>query len=119
MAYQAKLEDDMTAKRDTTLLEEICVIMDHVLRLHNVAMQATGRAMGLTVLQERAGWLGLTNLTTKEKAEFLDGPIIPQGLFGTAVTSMQKRFEENKGDDEVLQLCLPRRVQTVAPAVQR
>ncbi|CAI5644449.1 unnamed protein product [Oreochromis niloticus] len=60
-----------------------------VLRLHKVAVQATGRAM---VLQERARWLGLTNLTTKEKEELLDTPVVPQGLFGAAVTSMQKRY---------------------------
>uniref|UniRef100_A0A3B4EYC5 HECT-type E3 ubiquitin transferase n=1 Tax=Pundamilia nyererei TaxID=303518 RepID=A0A3B4EYC5_9CICH len=61
MAYQAELEEDMTANTDTTVWEEICVITDHVLRLHKVAIQATGRAMGLTVLQEQARWLGLTN----------------------------------------------------------
>lgn len=78
MAYQAELEEDMTAKPDTTLWEDICVITDHVLRLHKVAIQATGRAMGLKVLQERARWLRLTNLMTKEKEELLVTPIIPR-----------------------------------------
>lgn len=76
-AYQAELEENMTAKPDTTLWKEICVITDHVLRLHKVAIQATGRAMGLMVLQEKVRWLGLTNLTTK------DGP-------GSHLLSMQK-----------------------------
>lgn len=119
MAYQAELEEDMTAKPDTTLWEEICVITDHVLRPHKVAIQATGRAMGLMVLQERARWLGLTNLTTKEKEELLDTPVVPQGLFGAAVTSMQKRCEEKKRDDEALKLCLPRRAQPIASAPPR
>lgn len=54
--------------------------------------------MGLMVLQERGCWLGLTNLTTKEE-ELFDTPIVPQGLFGTAVTSMQKRCEEKRVDE--------------------
>lgn len=119
MAYQAELEEDMTANTDTTVWEEICVVTDHVLRLHKVAIQATGRAMGLMVLQERARWLGLTNLTTKEKEELLDTPVILQGLFGAAVTSMQKRCEEKKRDDEALKLCLPRRAQHATPAAPR
>ncbi|XP_005928029.3 uncharacterized protein LOC102307223 [Haplochromis burtoni] len=119
MAYQAELEEDMTTKPDTTVWKEICVITDHVLRLHKVAIQATGRAMGLMVLQERARWLGLTNLTTKEKEELLDTPVVPQGLFGAAVTSMQKRCEEKKRDDEALKLCLLRRAQHATPAAPR
>ncbi|CAK6969757.1 uncharacterized protein LOC113026495 [Scomber scombrus] len=109
----------MTAKPDTTLWEEICGITDHVLRLHKVAIQATGRAMGLMVLQERARWLGLTNLSTKEKEELFDTPVVPHGVFGVAVTSMQKRFEEKKRDDEALKLCLPRRAQFATSTAQR
>ena len=119
MAYQAELEEDMTVKPDSALWEEICVITDHVLRLHKVAIQASGRSMGLMVLQERARWLGLTNLTTKEKEELLDTPIVPQGLFSAAVTSMQKRCEEKKRDDEALKLCLPRRAQAAVQTAPR
>ena len=96
MAYQAKLEEDMTAKPDTPLWEEICVITDPIPRFHKVAIQSTGRAMGLMVLQERACWLGLTNLMKKEKVEFFDTPIVPQSLFGAAVTPMQKRCKVKK-----------------------
>lgn len=81
MAYESELEEDMTTKPDTALREEICVIIDHALRLHKVAIQATGRAIGLMVFQERARWLGLTNLTTEEKEELLNTPVVPQGLF--------------------------------------
>ncbi|MEQ2199087.1 hypothetical protein XENOCAPTIV_024369 [Xenoophorus captivus] len=61
-------------------------------------------------------------LSTKEKEDLLDTPITPQGLFGAAVTSMQKRWEEKKRDDEALKLCLPRRTfatRTTAPPPQR
>lgn len=64
--------------------------------------------MGLMVLQERARWLNLTTLSTQEKEDVLDTPIIPHGLFSSAVTSMQKRWEEKKRDEEALKLRLPR-----------
>lgn len=122
MAYQAELEEQMTAAPDAALWEEVCVITDHCLHLHKVAIQAMGRSMGLMVLQERARWLNLTTLATKEKEDLLDTPISAQGLFGEAVTSMQKRWEEKKRDDEALKLCLPRRTFAAAsatPAPQR
>lgn len=102
MAYQAKLEKDMTAKSDTTVWEENCVITHHVLHLHKVAVQAAGRAMGLMIIQEPTLWLGLTNLLTKKKEELLDTPVAPQGLFGVAVISLQKRCEEKKRGDKAL-----------------
>lgn len=71
------------------------------------------------VLQERARWLGLTNLTSKEKEELLDTSVVPQGLFGSAVITMPKRCEEKKRDDEGLKLCLPRRAPPAAPIVTR
>lgn len=102
MAYQAKLEKDMTAKSYTTVWEEICVITHHVLHLHKVAVQAAGRAMGLVIIQEPTLWLGLTNLLTKKKEELFDTPVAPQGLFGAAVISLQKRCEEKKRGDKAL-----------------
>uniref|UniRef100_A0A087X675 Uncharacterized protein n=1 Tax=Poecilia formosa TaxID=48698 RepID=A0A087X675_POEFO len=122
MAYQAELEEQMTALPDAALWEEVCIITDHCLQLHKVAIQALGRTMGLMVLQERARWLNLTTLSTKEKEDLLDTAITPEGLFGAAVTSMQKRWEEKKRDDEALKLCLPRRTfatGTTAPSTQR
>lgn len=77
MAYQAKLEKDMTAKSYTTVWEEICVITHHVLHLHKVAVQAAGRAMGLVIIQEPTLWLGLTNLLTKKKRGALRHPCRP------------------------------------------
>ena len=119
MAYQAELHEDLTTKPDNEHWDEVGLIADHVLRLHKVAIQASGRAMSLLVLQERARWLSLTNLPTKEKERLLDTPIVPEGLFGAAVASMQKRCEEKKKDDEALKLCLPRKVQPPAAAAPR
>lgn len=54
MAYQAELEEEMTASPDCGSWEEVCIITDHCPHLHKVAIQSLGRAMGLMVLQERA-----------------------------------------------------------------
>ncbi|KAF7644338.1 hypothetical protein LDENG_00223760 [Lucifuga dentata] len=118
MAYQAELEEEVTGVPDPAQWEEVCIITDHCLHLHKVAIQALGRAMGLMVMQERARWLNLTTLLAKEKEDLLDTPITPQGLFGVAVLSMQKRCEEKKRDDEALKLCLPRKPQSAAPTAQ-
>lgn len=86
----------MTASPDLVLWEEVCIITGHCLHLHKVAIQLQGRAMWLMVLQERARWLNLTTLMTKEREDLIDTPISAQGLFGEAVTLMQKRCEERK-----------------------
>jgi len=44
--------------------------------------------MGLAVVGERALWLGLSSLSEREKAEFLDAPVEPKALFGAALTNM-------------------------------
>uniref|UniRef100_A0A096MDS7 Uncharacterized protein n=1 Tax=Poecilia formosa TaxID=48698 RepID=A0A096MDS7_POEFO len=77
LADQAELEEEMTVSPDATLWEEVCIITDHYLHLHKVAIQAMGRAMGLLVLQERARWLNLTTFSTREMEDLLDTPITP------------------------------------------
>ncbi|KAK5921037.1 hypothetical protein CgunFtcFv8_024776 [Champsocephalus gunnari] len=62
------------------------------------------------VVQERARWLNLTNLPDREKEDVLDMPIVPEGIFGSALASMQRKCESKKKEDEALHLCLPRRV---------
>ena len=108
-AYQAELCEDYSRSQDQYTWEEISVITDLSLRIQRCAVQATGRAMGTMVLQERARWLNLANLTDREKDDVLDMPIVPEGLFGSALASMQKRCEAKKKEDEALQLCLPRK----------
>lgn len=110
LAYQAELQDDMSASPSTEMWDELCVVTDLCLRLHRCAVQACGRAMGVMVTQERARWLSLSSLSHREKTELLDVPVDPKGLFGSAVAAMQKRCEEKKREGEALQLCLPRKV---------
>lgn len=62
LASQAELEKDMTAKADSILWDEIFFLTDHILCPHQVAIQATGRTMGL--------------MSTKAKEELLDTAVI-------------------------------------------
>ena len=110
-AYQAEIQEEMTANPGPTKWDEICVITDLSLRLQRCAVQAAGRAMATMVVQERARWLNLANLSDREKEAIMDAPIVSDGVFGTALAHMQKRCEEKKRDDEALQLCLPRKPQ--------
>lgn len=118
LAYQAELQDDMSASPSPEMWDELCVVTDLCLRLHRCAVQACGRAMGVMVTQERARWLSLSSLSHREKTELLDVPVDPKGLFGSAVAAMQKRCEEKKKEGEALQLCLPRKV-PLTPAAPR
>ncbi len=67
---------------DSALWEEICVIADLNLRSSRGVVQSCGRSMGLAVVGERALWLGLTGLSEREKAEFLDAPVEPKAFSG-------------------------------------
>ena len=69
--------------------------------------------------QERARWLNLANLSDREKDDVLDMPIVPEGIFGSALASMQRRCEAKKKEDEALQLCLPRKPPAPSPPAQR
>ncbi len=40
--------------------------------------------------------------------------MVAEGIFGSALTLMQKRCEEKKRDDEALQLCMPRKAQSAS-----
>lgn len=63
--------------------------------------------LGILVLQERARWLNLTNLSDREKDDILNMQIAPDVILGSALAFMQRRCEVKKKEDEVLQFCLP------------
>lgn len=118
-AYQAELQDEVSATPSQTQWDEICVVTDLSLRLQRCAVQAAGKAMATMVIQERGRWLNLANLSDREKEAILDAPVVSEGIFGSALTRMQKRCEEKKRDDEALQLCLPRKTQSTPPPPPR
>ncbi|KAL2095574.1 hypothetical protein ACEWY4_007722 [Coilia grayii] len=111
MAYQAELQDETAGPQDAQLWDEMRVVTDLCLRLHRCAVQASRRAMGFLVTQERARWLTLSSLSHREKVQLLDVAVDPKGLFGPAMASMQRRCEEKKREGEALQTCLPRKSQ--------
>lgn len=86
LVYQAELEEDMAVSPEPAAWEDICNVTDHCLQLHKAAVQSLVRAMGLMVLQERAWWLNLTTLSTKEKEDLLETPITSGYLFSAVVT---------------------------------
>ncbi len=110
-AYQAELQDEVSTMPGQTHWEDICVITDLSLCLRRCAVQTAGKAMATMVIQERGRWLSLANLSDREK----DAPVVAEGIFASALTLMQKRYEEKKRDDKALQLCMPRKAQTAPP----
>lgn len=73
--------------------------------------------MGTIVVQERVKWLNLANLTDWVQDDILDMPIVPEGIFGSALASIQQRCKAKK-DNEALKLCLPRKAPAQSPLVQ-
>ncbi|KAK5927663.1 hypothetical protein CgunFtcFv8_012796 [Champsocephalus gunnari] len=63
-AYQAELCEDLSSDSGPATLDEIAAVTDICLRVQRCAVQATGKVMGIMVVQERARWL---NLTTGKK----------------------------------------------------
>ncbi|KAK5933730.1 hypothetical protein CgunFtcFv8_014189 [Champsocephalus gunnari] len=118
-AYQAELCEDMSSRPEPAVWDEIAAITDICLRVQRCAVQAMGKALGMMVVQERARWLNLADLPDREKEDVLDMPIVPEGIFGSALASMQLRCESKRKGDEALQLCLPRRVQPPPSMVPR
>lgn len=81
--------------------EEITVITDICLLVQCCAVQATGKSMGMMVLQQRGRWPNLTNLSDKEE-DILDMSIVPEVVFGSPLASIQQRCEAKKKENEAL-----------------
>lgn len=83
--------------------------MDLCLSVQRLAVQATGRVMANFVLQERSRWLNLTILSDREREreEMLDTPIVPEGISGSALASLQDRVEARRKREEAFRPGLP------------
>ncbi|MEQ2191881.1 hypothetical protein XENOCAPTIV_003864 [Xenoophorus captivus] len=57
-------------------------------------------------------------LTSRENEGLLNTLVIPHSLFRAVVTTMLKKCEEKKRDDEALKLCLPRKVHPATDVAQ-
>lgn len=84
LACQAKLQDGLSTSPTPALWDELCVVTDLCLHLHRCAVQASGRAMALTVTHVRTRWQYLSSLSQKEKTQLFHVPVDPKGLFGLA-----------------------------------
>ncbi|XP_062409095.1 uncharacterized protein LOC134100063 [Sardina pilchardus] len=115
LAYVAELQAEVGAaleegKPVKDLWTEIRTAMDFVMRSTRCSNQAVGRAMGLTVVAQRHLWLNLSKVPDKDRHAFLDAPVDPSGLFGSAVQAMQTRCESKKKENEAFSYLLPRRL---------
>lgn len=118
-AYQAELYQDYACTCEPAVLDEIPVIADLCLHVQRCAVKATGKVMGKFVLQERAQWFNLASLSDREKDDILYMPILPEGIFRSALASMQQRWEARRKEDELLKMCLPRKAPVPPPPVWR
>ncbi|XP_036810643.1 dual adapter for phosphotyrosine and 3-phosphotyrosine and 3-phosphoinositide isoform X2 [Oncorhynchus mykiss] len=118
-AYQAELQDELAVTLEPGLWDEMCIATDLNLCLLKATVQASGRAIGLMISQERARWLNLSTVSDSEKLKILDAPVDPKDLYGSTIEMMQKRCEEKKIEGEALQLCLSRKTQPSASPVPR
>nr|XP_010769141.1 PREDICTED: uncharacterized protein LOC104945202 [Notothenia coriiceps] len=100
-AYQAELCEDLSSKPGPAVWDEIAAITDICLRVQRCAVQATGKVMGIMVVQERARWLNLTNLPDREKEDVLDMPIVPEGTEATEATARPESPAQAGDEDEL------------------
>lgn len=69
------------------------MIINMCLYVQCCVVQAIGKSMEMMVLQERATYLNLTNLSDKD---ILDIPIVPESIFSYALVSMWCEQWKNK-----------------------
>lgn len=69
---------------------------------HLGSAQATWEVLRTLVLQERAPGLNLMSLPDRKRDDILDMPIIPEGIFGSAIASMQRHCEAKKKEGKAL-----------------
>lgn len=74
-----------------------------------MTVQSIGRNMGSLVTLQRHLWLTLSDMRESEKAQQLDTPISPQGLFGDAGSSFSEKFVEAQKHSKALSHFLRKR----------
>ena len=87
---------------------------DLALRATKSAAQALGKCMAAICVAERHLWLTLADMGDSERAAFLNAPLSPSGLFGSAVTGIVDRFSEVQKASQAMNLFLPRRASSSA-----
>ncbi len=80
------------------------------LRAAKETAKSIGRSMAALVATERHLWLNLSNIKGKDKNFLMDAPLSSSGLFGDAVNSVDKRFQESAKQAAAFQKLLPRHI---------
>ncbi len=120
-AYQAELLADFDEGGAIGLnaVCELCRATDLSLRAAKETAKSNGRSMAALVATERHLWLNLSNVKGKCKNFLMDAPISSSGLFGDAVNSVVKRFQETAKQAAAFQKLLPRHTPISGAAEQR
>jgi LSD1 subclass zinc finger protein len=100
--------------RNPSAVTDLRSATDLALRATKAAAQALGRCMASLCVSERHLWLTLTDMGDSERAAFLNAPLSPSGLFGSAVTGIVDRFSEVQKATQAMNLFLPRRASSSA-----
>nr|XP_013888376.1 PREDICTED: uncharacterized protein LOC106535818 [Austrofundulus limnaeus] len=105
------------------LLNEIRLTADYVLSASRGAALSLGRGMASTVVAQRHLWLTLSDVPDRDRATYLDEPVMVPGLFGQSLDIIQAKFELRKKQAEALLCIIPRRdsrpkTSTQKPAAQ-
>jgi len=87
---------------------------DLALLAAKAAAQAIGRNMASLTVAERHLWLTLSEMSEAERSVFLDAPIAPAGLFGSAVKDFADRFVEVQKTSQAMKHFLPKRSSSAA-----
>lgn len=90
-----ELCEDFARTQDPATWEEIPVITDLCVRVQRCAVQTVGKVLGTMVLQEQA------SLSDREKDNVLNMPTVQEGIFGSALASMQRCARSKKEDEEL------------------
>jgi hypothetical protein len=100
--------------KDSPPVADLRSATDLALRATKSAAQALGKCMAAICVSERHLWLTLADMGDAERAAFLNAPISPSGLFGSAVTGIVDRFSEVQKASQAMNLFLPRRASSAA-----
>ncbi|XP_013888234.1 uncharacterized protein LOC106535711 [Austrofundulus limnaeus] len=105
------------------LLNEIRLTADYILRASRGVALSLGRGMASTVVAQRHLWLTLSDVPDRDRATYLDEPVMAAGLFGQSLDVIQAKFELRKKQAEALRCIIPRRdskpkTSTQKPAAQ-
>ncbi len=109
LAYQAELLADLDEGEGIgpNAVCELLLATDLSLRAVKETAKSIGRSMAALVATERHVWFNLSNIKIKDKNFPMNAPLCSSGLFGDAMNSVVKRFQESAKQADTFQKLLP------------